>query len=59
MLLRDKPNKSAYIAEAVKAKISAEEKAKQDEALGQAYAQAAKEEATEMADWDVVTGDGL
>lgn len=60
LLLRDKPNKSAYIAEAVKEKISAEEKAKQEALLAEEYKQSAKEWIADGgADWDVTIGDGL
>ena len=58
-LLRDKPNKSAYIAEALKEKLAAEDVARKNSALAQAYRQAALEEEKDLRDWDSLSGDGL
>lgn len=57
--LRDKPNKSAYIAEAVKEKLAAEERAQGAEILASAYRSASREEESLLGDWDGVSGDSL
>lgn len=57
--LGKKPNKSAFIAEAVREKLDEEEKIRGMQALADAYRQAAMEEADEMGDWDALAGEGL
>lgn len=58
-LLRDKPNKSAFIAEAVAEKLEAERKFHREAALAKAYRLDSAAEASLLADWDAVSGDGL
>lgn len=53
------PNKSAFIAEAVREKLDAAERQKRAEALAQAYREAAKEETSLAQEWDSVAGDSL
>lgn len=50
--LKGKPNKSAFIAQAVKEKLAAEE-------LSLAYRQAAEQEKKLLRHWDATAGDGL
>jgi len=57
--LKDKPNKSAFIAEAIREKLDAEEKLRGEEKLAQAYRQDAREEKGLLEDWDSAAGDGL
>lgn len=55
-LIADKPNKSAYIAEALREKLSEDERRRSGEELAAAYRQASTEQ---VSDWDAVSGDGL
>ena len=57
--LGKKPNKSAFIAEAVREKLDEEEKIRGMQMLAEAYRQAAEEEAEEMRDWDALAGEEL
>lgn len=57
--IKDKPNKSAFIAEAIREKLDAEENADRVEELAAAYRAEAKAEPFLVDDWDRVSGDGL
>ena len=57
--LKDKPNKSAFIAQAIVEKLRLEVRQKRDAELAQAYRQSAIEDKEIVADWDCATGDGL
>lgn len=57
--LRDKPNKSAFIAEAVREKLGEEDRFKERSALAEAYRNAAREERKLVEAWDRLASDGL
>lgn len=57
--LQDKPNKSAFIAQALREKLGEEERRRREEDLAAAYRQATLEEAEEFQDWEPLAGDGL
>lgn len=57
--LKTIPNKSAYIAEALKEKLEKEERQKQLRLLAQAYAECAKEDKSLVQEWDVTAANGL
>lgn len=57
--IRNLPNKSAFIAQAVREKLEAEEKVRREDELARAYRNACQEEAGIIADWDSVAGDSL
>ena len=57
--LRNKPNKSAYIAQAVREKFAAEDESRRKAALAKAYRDASSKEAVVRDEWDVMAGDGL
>ncbi len=49
--LKDKPNKSRYIAQAVKEKLSREKQKRLEEAMAEGYRAAAKEDSEVQSDW--------
>ena len=57
--LKDKPNKSAFIAAAIAEKLALDRKLKEEKALAHAYRMAAIENRGLVAEWDCVSGDGL
>ena len=57
--LKSVPNKSRFIAEALEEKWNADEAARLEEALAEAYRARTEEDRELTADWDVVSGDGL
>ena len=57
--LKDKPNKSAFIAAAIAEKLASDLKKRQDRELGEAYRMAAIEDRKLIAEWDTLAGDGL
>ena len=57
--LKDKPNKSAFIAEAIREKLDAEERLRREEELALAYREQSKEDSELTKDWDIVSGDGI
>ena len=58
-LLRDKPNKSAFIAQAVAEKLAAEGELRRRAELAEAYRLDSAESSGLVAEWDAVSGDGL
>lgn len=58
-ILAEVPNKSAYIAEAVREKKQMEEKKLLRQKLASAYKQAAKEEHEAYREWEDTMTDGL
>lgn len=58
-LLKSKPNKSAFIAEALSEKFAAEKRARREEELARAYREAALEDKGLIKEWDAAAGDGL
>lgn len=52
-------NKSAYIAEALREKLQAEENVRKKKMLATAYREAAREESKLIEDWDQIAGDAL
>ena len=58
-LIKNKPNKSAYIAEALREKLETEEKTMKEKALAQAYRDSAREDAKITEDWDSLSGESL
>lgn len=57
--IRNLPNKSAFIAQAVREKLEADEKIKKEEELAKAYQSASREEAGILTDWDSLAGDSI
>ena len=57
--LKDKPNKSAFIAAAIAEKLASDLKKRQDRELGEAYRMAAIEDRKLIAEWDTLAVDGL
>ena len=57
--LKTKPNKSAFIAEAVLEKLIAEERRRKEMALAKSYRDAAGENMELLEDWDMLSGEGL
>ena len=57
--IRHLPNKSAYIALALREKFEREDKERQALVLAAAYRRSAQEEAEMTRDWDTLAGDGL
>lgn len=57
--LRKKPNRSAFVALAVREKLDSEEKARRERALAEAYRQASEIDADLIDDWDGPTADNL
>lgn len=57
--LKAKGNKSAFIAEAVREKLDAEEKRRQQEELARAYRESARRDRRLLEDWDILAGDAL
>lgn len=57
--LKNKANKSKFIAQAIVDKLNAEQRQKEDAELAEAYRQSAIEDLEIMKDWDCTTGDGL
>lgn len=57
--LRSKPNRSAFIAEAVREKLARDERAKEEVALARAYREAARASGKAAADWDDLLGEDL
>ena len=53
------PNKSAFIAAAIREKLGLEENARKRSELAQAYKEASREEAGLIKDWDGAAGDAL
>jgi hypothetical protein len=52
--LKKMPNMRAFIAEALREKLDAEERAKAADELGRAYRAAAEEEASLVEDWEAI-----
>ena len=57
--IKNKPNRSALIAESLREKFAQEEKAQLLVTLKQAYADAKAEDKQIAGEWDTTTGDGL
>lgn len=57
--LEDKPNKSAFITEAIAEKLALDRKRRQERELAEAYRKSAAENRGLIADWDSLCGDGL
>lgn len=57
--VKNKPNRSALIAESLREKFAREEKEQLDAILARAYTEAAEEDKQISQDWDATTGDGL
>lgn len=57
--LKAVPNKSAFIAEALRERLEHEEAGKRQQALADAYREASREERSLTEDWDRIAGDDL
>jgi metal-responsive CopG/Arc/MetJ family transcriptional regulator len=57
--LRKYPNRSAFIAEAVREKLAGEERNARNDRLANAYRVAAQEDEDLRSEWENVTGDAL
>ena len=57
--LGEKPNKSGFIAEALREKLDAEESAGRSEKLALAYREASREDKHLLDDWDHLAGESL
>lgn len=57
--LKDKPNKSAFIAEAIREKLDGDERRTRDAELARAYRDAAIEDKELIQEWDKLAGEGL
>ena len=57
--LKNKPNRSALIAESLREKFAREEKEQLASILKQAYTDSAAEDKQISQEWDATTGDGL
>lgn len=57
--LRKRPNKSAFVASALRDRLERGETLRRSARLAAAYAAAAKEDAALRSDWDAALGDGL
>jgi len=57
--VKNKPNRSALIAESLREKFAREEKEQLAAILGRAYADAAREDKQISQEWDTTTEDGL
>lgn len=57
--LKQKPNRSAFVTQAVREKLNAEEKALQERALAEAYRRSSEEDVEMIDEWDRLAGDGI
>ena len=57
--LKDVPNKSAFIAQALRDKFAEGEAQRKTALLAEAYRDSAKEDARIVADWDPLSGEGI
>ncbi|MBI5238997.1 MAG: hypothetical protein HY926_00850 [Elusimicrobia bacterium] len=57
--LKDIPNKSAFIAQALREKLAAAEARRREALLAEAYRESARENVQLVQDWDAVSGDGI
>ena len=57
--LAKETNKSRFIAEALREKWEADQRAQKERSLALEYAAAAREEVTLAQEWDTTAGDGL
>lgn len=57
--LRAKSNRSAFIAQALREKFDAEDAARREAALAEAYRQSAAEDLRIAKEWEPTLGDGL
>ena len=55
--LKDKPNKSAFIAEAVREKLEREDWLRREEQLARAYHEESRKDSRLIKDWDQLAGD--
>lgn len=57
--LKAEPNKSAFIAEAVREKLDRADEERRRRELARAYREASEADAKAIAEWDALAGDGL